>query len=346
MYRLIFTLIITIAFVSNHAVSRTPSSLLIYYGFPSLINNSSGNLNLAIQSFSMYDYVVIGDCLQEDGSATDTICPHSPHPDHVNTVNIINHPSLSSKRFFGYIDLGVRSIFDGSPRQNLSIAEIQRRAQLWAAMGVDGILLDDFGYDFEVSRDRQRAAVSIIHNFGLAVIANGFRVDDVFSDTIDPVFNPKGLSPNLGEQDYYLYESHQIILGDFDSESNWQIKANALENFRQSLNFKILSITTVGIGDTFSEDQFFYAWHSAAMYEHHATGWGELFFSAGDNNAPFRIRPMIQINEFVSDINQQGSVYERIACNGLLSINAESGINSFDFTAGEFCLLFSNGFEN
>ena len=62
---------------------------------------------------------------------------------------------------FGYVDLG---------RTNwLSIPDLIDRIERWGAMGADGIVLDEAGYDFGVTRERQNAAVSAAHARGLRV---------------------------------------------------------------------------------------------------------------------------------------------------------------------------------
>ena len=327
---------------------QTPGELLIYYGFPSLIN-SSASVKEAAGEFGRYDIVVFGDCIQEDGSiAAPPGCNPDdiPHPDRENVIQIIQSPQTQETLFFGYIGLGVT----GGPSQNLDIIEIQRRASLWQQLGVSGILLDQFGFDFGVTRQRQNQAVKAVHGLGLSAIANGFVVEDVFSPEVDPINNPTGEATALTNTDFYLFESHQIIEGGFAREVDWQEKANQLETFRDQIGFKVLSITTNNIFNIYSEDQFFYSWFSAAMYEHAATGWGELFFSASDvaaNTAPFRARPDVLIGTFITPLppESQGSVYQRTACNGILSITATAGSESSDFFPGEFCLVFIDGFE-
>src|SRR5690349_10222453 len=57
--------------------SQSPQQLAIYYGWPSLVNNSNTNTNLATQAFSAYDILVFGDTLEFD-----------THPDHARTQTI------------------------------------------------------------------------------------------------------------------------------------------------------------------------------------------------------------------------------------------------------------------
>src|SRR5580693_8524112 len=55
-----------------------PGNLLIYYGYPSLINGANGNLTKAASTLGSYNDVVLGDTLEL-----------SSHPDHANTTKIL-----------------------------------------------------------------------------------------------------------------------------------------------------------------------------------------------------------------------------------------------------------------
>lgn len=271
--------IVALLLTGSARADVTPDKLLIYYGFPTSINMSFGVLN-ASGHFNDYDLVVLGDGLTNPS-----------HPDHQNTIDIIAHPLTAATSFFGYIDLGVST-------QNLSQTEIETRIAGWKAMGADGIFFDDFGYDFGTSRGRQNAAVDAAHAQGLPVIANAFVPADAFSAAIDLTYNPTGVATSLGASDFYLYESHQIRLAQYDAEATWRTKADAIEAFRQALGFGVLSITTTNIDDpaAYDANQFFYAWHSALLSGHVATGWGEFSFSAAgasNGQAPFRTRPSV-----------------------------------------------------
>ena len=275
-----------------------PKSLLIYYGYPTSINSTFA-VPAAAAVFGSYDYVVWGDGLDNPA-----------HADHANAVAIIAHAATAATRIYGYVDLGVST-------QNLSMAEIQLRLQRWDAMGVDGVLLDDFGYDYGTARARQNQAVAYAHGLGLAVIANAFRPEDAFGTAPDATYTPSGVATMLGASDFYLYESHGVRLGEFEDAAAWQQKADALEAYRSSLGFRVLSITTTatdGVG-AYDAARFFYAWHAALLFGHAATGWGEYGFSASgasNGQAPFRTRPVLDPGAaFTAAVVHGGSLHTR-----------------------------------
>lgn len=250
--------------------------LLIYYGYPSLINGSQSQEE-AIGHFARYSLVVLGDGLQ-----------NATHPDHPFTRRLA--AELSECQLFGYIDLGVHSPHGAV--QNLDLAEIEQRARAWRGLGAHGVLLDDYGYDFAVTRERQRAAVEICHSNELSVIANAWDPRHALSP--DPgLSNPRGLAANLKPTDFYLWESYLVSESRWTSFKTWRAKANTLTKVLKRCPVGVLSCTTTAVHGLIQGegDEWPFVWGSAWVEGHHACGWGEPNFSASDNQAPFRARP-------------------------------------------------------
>jgi hypothetical protein len=114
---------------NNTSVSTSnvnvPKRLGIYYGSPSLVQDTNGNLSEAIDIFNQFDLIVFG-----DGIASPS------HDDYNNTQIIIQALNNFGKLTFGYVDLGVTT-------QNLSISEMQIIVNNWTIMGIQGIMWDD-----------------------------------------------------------------------------------------------------------------------------------------------------------------------------------------------------------
>jgi len=294
-----------------------PRNLLVYYGYPSYINQTR-SVASAAQEFGRYDYVMWGEGLEDPA-----------HPDHANAAAILADDATAATRFYGYVDLGVST-------QNLPLSEIQARISRWDAMGVDGIHFDHFGYDFDTSRERQNAAVDFAHSLGLAVIVNAFRPEDAFASTTDPVHNPSGSATRLGPSDYYFYESHGVRLGEYEEGGAWGARSDELVALRASLGFHVLSSTTTATDDpnAYDETAFHYAWHAALLYGHEATGWGEYSYSASGNSnalAPFRTRPGLDPGDaFVGPVRHAGSLHTRETDGG--SLELDSSTHAYEFT--------------
>lgn len=292
-----------------------PGRLAIYHGFPSLVNSSGGDPAAATEVFKVYDIVVLGDGLQDPS-----------HPDHANTATLVANLKTppNATAVYGYIPIGVTT-------SNLSYEEIQTRVDAWKGMGTAGIFLDEADYAFGVSRQRQNEVVDYAHSQGLGVFINAFDPDDVFSPAVHPL-NPEGLSAHLASSDIYLHESFQIILGEFQDPAFWASKSDRALAYQSEFGTRMAAVTTVSGGQPgFDSMKFEYAWWSALLYGFDAMGWGELDYSAGDNNLPFRPRPDPGDvgSGFTSPVSHSPPVHNRTTNAGTVEVNTESHTGSF-----------------
>jgi hypothetical protein len=97
---------------------KVPKYLAVYYGWPSLVENSHGDVTIASIWFQKFDLIVLGDGIWE-----------TTHGDHIKTKTIISNLIFHGKKVFGYVDLGVST-------QNLSEVQMREAVNGWATMGV------------------------------------------------------------------------------------------------------------------------------------------------------------------------------------------------------------------
>jgi hypothetical protein len=269
------------AFNAGASTLITPKKLLVYYGWPSVINGCAGNTTCASSVFSQYDVVILGDTLE-----------FSTHGDHENTKTIIaNTPNT---KFYGYISLANPAIAAGSSHTGLDALDDD--VDDWATMGVTGVFLDEFGYDYQVdgganyvTRERQNAAVNYIHTKNLPLIANAWTPSDVF-DILPGSHdnNPSKIAATLGSvndlQDHYLWESYQYTSSPqgYVNVDTWRNKANSLHQYLGQPAFshvKTFAVTT-STNDDAATQALNYAWYSAFLDQIEAVGWGEPNFAA------------------------------------------------------------------
>lgn len=278
-----------------------PKKLLVYYGYPSSINGSGGSVDLAVPHFAHYDYVILGETLENPS-----------HGDHTETRLIVSNPAVDHVKFYGYIN----------PEQNIDINTVKTKIDQWLDLGVDGIFVDIFGYDYDMTRLRQNEVVDYIHSRGYPAFVNGWNPDDVFGAQIHPIYNPSGVATSLGSNDLYLSESYQITNGQYRVESQWREKQNKLNNYKNQLGFKILAVTTYD-ARAYDQNRFNYAWYSSIIDQLEAFGWGYDHFS--QSNQPYIERPNTNVgNSFTSGISANGSVYTRQTDVGEIRIDAKN----------------------
>lgn len=268
-----------------------PDKLAVYYGWPSAVNGAGGDINVAAAVFDDYDQVVFGAGLEEP-----------THGDHANLVAMLALPAMVGVETFGYID------------STLSVSAVQAKITLWAATGVKGIFLDQFGYDFGLTRDKQNALIWCVHaascSTSLHAFVNAWNPDDVFASTVDPVHNPTGVAPLIGTGDWYLLESYQIINGAYQSSTDWRVRSDKATAGRTALGTSLAAVTTIGT-DPFSQPKADYSYLSSVMDELDTWGWGEQYFSAGDSMLPWRTRATVDGTLFTGLLVQVGDVWQR-----------------------------------
>jgi len=317
--------------VAPAATRLAPARLAIYYGYPSLVNGASGDVERAAATFADYDAIVFGDGL-EFADVQPRRTPAGPGPDeHRRTRAIIERlrAQSPSRRVYGYVDLG--------NTQKLPIAEIQNRVRLWSAMGAAGIFLDEAGFDFGVTRERQNAVIDFIHDLGLSAFVNAFNPDDVF--TAAPVAlngagggNPTGLPTRLGERDAFLLESFQVRLGEPEAWPTFAARAAAAVAHRVRFQTRLYAVTTTtDRTEKMSSQLYPYAWWSAALWGLDGFGWGEPDFSGVTSKLPARhaiIATHTPIGtRFVSPVIETADGLERQTNTGriVISRNSRSG---------------------
>jgi hypothetical protein len=198
--------------------------LAIYYSWPSEVNGADCDVIQATAVFTQFDIVVFGEGLED-----------SSHEDHARTITITNNLKRGGVEVYGYIDLGIST-------SNLALVTIENRVSNWAAMGATGILYDNAGQDFGVSRTRLISAVDLVHNYSptLSVFVNAWEPDDVFGG------GQEGPVP-LKKGDWYLAESHPVSGDQCPDLGFWWDKSQKLIAYRDQISS--VRIAAIGTGN-------------------------------------------------------------------------------------------------
>lgn len=263
-----------------------PGKLAVYYGYPSVVNGSTGTSGAA-DVFKDYDVVVFGSGLEVPS-----------HPDHTNTIAVIGDALMTNTDVYGYIDA------------TLTLNDIQGKIDQWYDMGVVGIFLDQFGYDFAVSRERQREILWCVHCKGLKAFVNAWNPDDAFSPAVEPTYNPSGLATRMGSDDIYLAESYQVVFGAYDtSVAAWEAKVAKMESYRTTYGSKMATVSTWD-SSAYDQAKWDYSYYSSAQRSFDLAGFGEEFYSASSALLPFRPRKVIYGDHFTGSIISSSGVLE------------------------------------
>ncbi len=234
---------------SSQKVEKPMDMACLFYGDPAKINNSATNDD-AVKIYYEYDIVVFNGNIEEP-----------THSWHSNTAYICSklkeiNPSI---KIFGYIHSHDPSIADnGSSQPFLPIEVVNDKIQKWKNLvGATGIFLDAFGYDYSVSRARQRELVSAVKSHGMNVIVNSWMPDYVFSNknfVLSGGFqaNPELLPSLVDENDYYIFENHVYRSYRSGDSPDGTQEANDSERIYQSIYYRSVPQEEFG-GKTYYE---------------------------------------------------------------------------------------------
>jgi len=265
--------------------SVSPHRLAIYYGYPSLVNDARGDLPRAAAAFADYDVVVLGAGLEFAGGGPANAAGAL---EHAFTARLIERLRTEPRRtaVFGYVPIG--------STDRLTDAAVVDRLERWAGMGAAGVLLDEAGFDFGVTRERQNLAVMSAHALGLRVCLNAHDPADVFGEAPTPLNaagggNPRGLGPAVAAGDSYLLESFVVRAGVPEPIEALAARARTAADGRRRFGVELFAVATSGEDDVRSLAQ--YAWWAAAALDVDAFGWGMPSYSAVTSRLPWVPRP-------------------------------------------------------
>ncbi|CAF2861437.1 unnamed protein product [Rotaria sp. Silwood2] len=270
---------------------KVPKYLAVYYGWPSLVENSQGDVTAASNWFGQFDLIVFGDGIWK-----------TTHGDHVKTKAIMKNLIRRGKKVFGYVDLGVTT-------QNLNIKQMRQAVNGWSAMGANGIFWDDAGYDYGVTRKRQSNMIQYCHSKKMNVIMNAWNPDDVLG----------GVNVKLNSNDAYLLESYLVSNGKYLSLTDWKIKADKCAKYQKLSGVKMACLSTPN-----TNDQFTQAWFGTAMYNFDYFQATEITYSSSNNKLAFTPNPSSSYGSFwQSDVissNETNRSFSRSTKSWILSI--------------------------
>jgi hypothetical protein len=157
------------------------------------------------------------------------------------------------------------------------------------------VLLDEAGYDFGVTRDRQNAAITAAHSRGLRVCLNAFDPNDVFGAAPVPLNaagggNPDGVAPLVSEHDALLLESFAVRDSVPEDIGRLLTRTRAALDGRAWSGTRILAVST-GAGRDHDAALAQYGWWTASALGLDAYGWGMPVFSAVTSRLPWIARP-------------------------------------------------------
>ncbi|MCK5073606.1 MAG: hypothetical protein KAQ98_09290, partial [Bacteriovoracaceae bacterium] len=262
-----------------------------------------------VKFLNQYDIVVMPGGLENPG-----------HGDHANSAYILKNVK-SSVELFGYIAIGYTNSF--------SIEEIKKKIDLWKRMRVDGIFLDEAGFDYWDSdaemRKRQSEAVNHAHKNGLRVFLNAWNPDDLFVKQSD---NPLKVDKN----DYALLESYIFSFAGPLDFRDYEKKIRGFRHGKDKFGIQLVGLSTTNKSEKyFRQSDFDFMVHTAQVDGLDGVGWGTANFSATSSRVVYRKIKReynrLEMSDVPADYNEETGIVSKKLKNGTLYLD----YNDFSF---------------
>ncbi len=267
----------------------TITDLLVYYGYPNSYNSSSfgwDNEKVA-QHMARYNLIILGDGVEAPS-----------HPDYANTQIII--PRLKAFnpaiQIFGYV------------ASTESLANFQTNVDQWETLSVQGIFMDESGYDYGVNRTTFNTLVDYVHSKTSAKICfvNAWNMDHIIGTANDPsypnaTYNAGLVASNLRSGDWYMLESFCVNTtaysgnNNYASASDWKARGDKAIAHKNTYGLKLASVNVVDNANGSAQALFNFCWNAALAYGLDAVGSSDTNYAASSSAVTFWNRPRINL---------------------------------------------------
>lgn len=302
---------------------QKPLGLLIYYGWPNAFNsavNGWDNEKVA-QEMSKYRLVVFGNGLEL-----------ATHGDHTNLIAIVARIKALNPRtqIFGYATV------------NQTLSAFETQVDNWKDnIDVDGIFMDEAGYDYGKTRSEFNDCVDYVHDEDLICFANAWNMNHVLgtaNDTSYPntTYNSGEVESNLLQTDWYLMESLAVntlsYTGDLAAKADFVTRVNQMTTLRATYGINVAGGNVILDTATNGQDLFDFAFIAGCIASLEAVGSSDEYYGSSSAKSKFWDRPD------VSEIGRLWSIYPLL---GSDANDADKVLRFLDF--GKLTLDFSSG---
>jgi hypothetical protein len=266
-------------------MANRPEDLLIFYGYLNSFNSDVNGWNneLVAQDMAKYNVFVFGDGVQDPN-----------HPDYANAVNIIDRLKelKSDSKIFGYVS---------APQ---IIEDFQTKVNQWDNLKIDGIFIDEAGYDYGVTRDQLNAEIFHIRNtnFARLCFVNAWNMEHILGITNDVNYPNSSFNPNLNEslldcEDIYLLESFVVNTASYSSNDGYATQSDVMARGNKAIYLKnkygiqLASVNIIDNNSVNGENFFKFCYNAAVLYDIDINGSSDINYGAGTAKVNFWKRP-------------------------------------------------------
>lgn len=307
---------------------RKPESLLIFYGWPNAFNSAQNGWDneKVAQEMARYNLIVLGDGVQEP-----------THGDYSNSSVII--PRIKElnpeTKIFGYVTV------------NQTLENFKSKAQKWDDLKVDGIFMDEAGYDYGKTRSDFNDRVIFVHGLCYSNIcfANAWNLDHILgleNDASYPnsTYNSDSEKSKLDMGDYCLLESFAINTSaytpdGYENKTNWFARGEKAVKLRSEFGINLVGSGIINDDNSNGTNLFKFGFIAAMMFALEGYGTSDTLYGASSAKTKYWDRPDVtgighywNLEPAVNVHNSDTDIYMRYLDYGKLELDFSSGNES------------------
>lgn len=160
-----------------------------------------------------------------------------------NSKQVTEAIKLKTK-LFGYVNLGPNN--PESPQDSwryANLTKIKTEIDQLVESNWYGVFIDQFGYDYHETRQRQNEIIDYAHQKGLKCFVNAWFPDDALGSIFNAVSNPTSEPTHLNSGDYYLIESFLMSDSFYRGDSSYLDKFLKIKNYHEDLGINIVVLS-------------------------------------------------------------------------------------------------------
>lgn len=252
----------------------SPKYLLTYYGYLNSFNSATNGWNNELVAHDMAHYDV---CIFGDGVQTPT------HPDYANSQIIIARLKVLKPdiKIYGYVSA------------NQVIGTFQTKVNDWDTLEIDGIFMDEAGYDFGVSRDDLNTRIIHVRSktYSNLCFINCWNMDHIIGTTNDVSYPNSTYNPNLhasllDSTDYYMLESFVVNTlaysgnDGYATQSDFLARGNKAINHSNQYGINLAALNIINNDNASGQTLSDFCYNAAVMYGLELSGTSDTYYAA------------------------------------------------------------------
>jgi hypothetical protein len=228
----------------------------------------------------------------------------------------------------------------------------QTKVNQWNSLQVNGIFMDEAGYDYGKTRSEFNTMVDFVHSkaYSNVCFANAWNTDNILGSAEDPSFpnityNPTLTESNLTQNDWIMLESFPVNTtsysgnAGYESRTDWYARAEKAKNFRVSYHINFAGVSMINNDNAGGQDLFNFAFISSLMYNFEAFGSSDTNYGASSAAVKWWTRPDIsamgalwELYPAVQNDLSDTDVYHRYSENAKMTLDFSTGAQTSSIT--------------